>query len=1150
MRRQDELIALYQGRGRYAQKYLLSQMGRLALAFDSEELLEFLQGQIGSPDPVVASQALFSLLEFLPAYVHKRYALKESTAGVWTQLMLDPAETQALLARAERMVRAGDGLVQAAQLTLKPLADALLAQLGHASGWTRTATLVTLAQFDLRGVRAHLEGELARGAHDLVLARAVRRVSAADGPDRIVELVRREGPSNPDLYLLLCGLPADRVLPVVMDAAARTDTVGRMNLAQALGTLRGADLDEPYGALAKAGEGWVIVALLDAIEQSGNPLGLDRLIAVFRAMNDDFVRVQCVRAAGGLPGGAAKDFALAAVRGGSDLVRAAALETLARQGVEPGDVAQAARGLLQSPQLKARVNAILAFLEPGQVLEHASFSELIMSEDPLHRLEAAYVLGYLQSPRAVGLLTALAGLDPSPSVRQQAAKSLSRYGVAEAMPHLLQMIQGAQPRHALTAARALTRYAGADAAAACDAIVGALETTTVPIERALLYRALGAVAQRQRLESARGALAAGLGESDPLILSGVLEGWNLVGAAQESMVMGAFRKLASLTEPRLRARALMALWSAGDVDALDGLAKMIASGDAKSAAPALECALEVGLLLPDALTENRFPALAERLLDLAEQPELAVQAAEELIAAPAREERRDTSFIGDAFSVRRSGEQVVYTTTPVSAYDPGGAQAQAPAPEPAYVPPAEPAYAPPAPPEYAPPAEPAYAPAAQPEYAPPAEPAYAPPAPPAYAPPPEPEYAPPAPPAYAPPPEPEYAPPAPPEYAPPAESEYAPPPEPEHALAVDPAYAPPAPLAGPDPAPTVRAPVDDAESLITSVLSTQSRVAVVAPAEPAHAAAPEPLPPAPAPAPPAPAPRAPAPAPARSLAERPEPPPTLVGVVAPNAEPAPEAARGRSRPTQRVAVKPRVTSSFRVPVEVQGATATSGTVDRLKAFLTGLEGEQKGSIAESLARATYLITDRVAGPAAASPARKIAIGAGLGTLIVGVVVLALSMKPAPEMAKTIGPLWVESVDGAAQDSHGKALGENTPIKPGESMKTGPQSVLTLVTPAGGKVIAQPNSSFVYVGLESAGTGGVQRYCFKDASGEVNFDFRNGGDVEFRSGPRRVRATRAHLLVARDRRAPSLTVVSGTGYLSHDKGGEVIILRSGDTIGLE
>src|SRR5436305_12710604 len=48
MRRQDELIALYQGRSRHAQKYLLSQLGRLALAFDSEELLEFLQGQIAN----------------------------------------------------------------------------------------------------------------------------------------------------------------------------------------------------------------------------------------------------------------------------------------------------------------------------------------------------------------------------------------------------------------------------------------------------------------------------------------------------------------------------------------------------------------------------------------------------------------------------------------------------------------------------------------------------------------------------------------------------------------------------------------------------------------------------------------------------------------------------------------------------------------------------------------------------------------------------------------------------------------------------------------------------------------------------------------------------------------------------------------------
>src|SRR5437763_11706465 len=98
-----------------------------------------------------------------------------------------------------------------------------------------------------------------------------------------------------------------------------------------------------------------------------------------------------------------------------------------------------------------------------------------------------------------------------------------------------------------------------------------------PFERALLYRALGSVAPRARPAAAREALAKGLAEPDPRVVAGVLEGWCLVGAAGEPGVPDALRKLANGAEPRLKSRALMALWTAGEADALDRLGAQLAS---------------------------------------------------------------------------------------------------------------------------------------------------------------------------------------------------------------------------------------------------------------------------------------------------------------------------------------------------------------------------------------------------------------------------------------------------------------------------------------------------------------------------------------------------------------------------------------------
>ena len=72
MRRQDELISIYGGQSPLARKFLISQMEGLSRAFDSEELLDFLQTQLGDGDAVVRTQALYTVAQFLLPILMKR----------------------------------------------------------------------------------------------------------------------------------------------------------------------------------------------------------------------------------------------------------------------------------------------------------------------------------------------------------------------------------------------------------------------------------------------------------------------------------------------------------------------------------------------------------------------------------------------------------------------------------------------------------------------------------------------------------------------------------------------------------------------------------------------------------------------------------------------------------------------------------------------------------------------------------------------------------------------------------------------------------------------------------------------------------------------------------------------------------------------
>jgi HEAT repeat protein len=653
MRRQDELISIYGGQSPLARKFLISQMEGLSRAFDSEELLDFLQGQLADADATVRSQALFSVSQFLPGFIQRRYAVSSQTMGTWSSYGA-PVGPQPASSRHDvrRRIKAPK-VHQAALLAAKPLIDAMIARMADLDGWNRTRALIALGHFGLHSSQTWLIDRLRSSRPELAVGVALAESGSEEGGAAILAAVRQYGRVVPELYFLLSPAAGPQASHVLSASIVRTDTVGRMNLARALATFSVEDIKTAFDRLKEYNEGWVVCFALSAIEATGSPALLPTVIDAHRASKHWFLALQALKAAGGIKCEESIAFCLDALKDPSHRVAAVALESLVRLRTPIDRLRAAALPFLTSPDMKARVNAILAAVEADDAPEAQSLVEMLVSNDPIHRLEAAYCLGYLQSPRALELLGMLATLDPAYVVRHQAVKSLSKYPASSALNHLMPIVQGEEPRLALTAARVMSRYEDDEARTVGQAAAEALKKAKTGFTRAVLYRALGVATSRTDYPDGRAMLAGGLAEEDPKILSGVLSGWVLAGPGGGDWAQSLLSDESLEKNPRLRARTLLARWNCGDLDAPARLASMLRSGEADQVGPVLDGSLEISMLVGEAAIGLRFPELATRLSDRTLAPDFAAFVAEEGEAPPLFKERLRLPEV--EFDVRASG---------------------------------------------------------------------------------------------------------------------------------------------------------------------------------------------------------------------------------------------------------------------------------------------------------------------------------------------------------------------------------------------------------------------------------------------------------------------------------------------------------------
>lgn len=611
MRRQDELIALYNGRDRYTRKYILSQVDSLSLAFDSEELLEFLQRELGDADDMVRHQSLFTLSRFLHGFIRKRYGLAGHSMGIWSVYDSGKLNLKNEVERAKQAPQKAIERRRAFLFRARPLAEALQKVVRSQSGATGTAARLALAQLPLKSVYTALHEACPTGGFEGALSFALVQ-EAKDDPRFLIDLVRSKAADQPDLCLLASAVPAGEARSLFLEMIPKVTMPGRINLAQALPRLTGIDHREILARLGRTGEGWVTIYCLRAMETLGEADYLDVIEKIYDLTQLDFVKVQAVRAAGGIEGSRTLDFCLRAVKEGGEAIQAQALETLVRLRCDLETLRHVASPLLESGSLRARVNAILATSEKDEKPPRA-LTDMLLGSETMSRLEGAFCLGYLQNRKSLEYLETLLKLDPSLNVRTQAVKSLSKYPARHALPRLVPALRSSNAVLAMTAARVLTRYDQDEANIVGMALIEELKNAKSSFERALLYRAIGSVAAKAELPRAVAVLDAGLEDEDPAVQLGAIEGWTHLGGAPLADRIPALQGIVRRADRRAAPRALMALVLGGDLSGLEGLSRILEGARAESIPPTIETVLELGLLVAQTEASQRYPPLAEAL---------------------------------------------------------------------------------------------------------------------------------------------------------------------------------------------------------------------------------------------------------------------------------------------------------------------------------------------------------------------------------------------------------------------------------------------------------------------------------------------------------------------------------------------------------
>ena len=648
MRRQDEIVSLYQGADAPFRRLLCDLAGDLTPAFDGHVVAELVREAMRDTEPALGALGLSARRTFEPVLAASTHLIAAPVAGTWSALhrapggpgaAMDAPPDEAELARQATLHRA-------LLFALEPVRGALCKAAGESADPHHALILACLAEMPAPEAVDALAAGLT-GAHAPAVAVALAIAGTAAGREAVLAAVSTGAPTaavaalrhltDPDEPAPAPGQGPSGTVPALASDAAhavasgrrtstvpapgapearsagarRTVSVGALGpridprMAPALVTAAREPAVHVAAAAATALAGhpalvaevapvllsrrdpWITAHLLVALARART--GLEHVLAVGRGSRVGLVRALAVRAAGAIGAPEALAFVREEALHGHGAAQALALELAARDpdAFDSSTLVE----LTNNAHWRVRLNAALALAARDPQAAFPPLMSLLSSELEIERAGGVFALAYLSGDSAERVLFHLAG-DASARVRAAAVASLSRHPTPRAHHALLKLALGDDPALGRRALQALSWAAGEGAAAILSKLLEARGQGSDPEWRGQLYRTAGALAASLMLKPS--GLAAGLESAAPAEVAGCLDGLMLVGIGPSE---SAAVPPAALADPRVRARAALRATLSGTLTAAGDLAVQFADGDANRP-PVLDATLELLALAP------------------------------------------------------------------------------------------------------------------------------------------------------------------------------------------------------------------------------------------------------------------------------------------------------------------------------------------------------------------------------------------------------------------------------------------------------------------------------------------------------------------------------------------------------------------------
>lgn len=600
MRFQDELMMLFAGQGWQNQKFLLWQLEEFGHAFDAIEVLSFVREATAHPHVSVRRQAGWSLQLLAPTVYHRRFALRQFQGSIWTNLAVARKSTATLKRPAPEEPEFDQAAYDAALEWMRPLGVAVVERIGRADGAVSELALSVAAGLPTSEVGGFVAAHAAAHPGSFTSQLAEMRVAARSGtfgttfgapaPD-----------ADPDLFMIAGCLPDDTLAECWRSAGFRWPRMARIALASSLGSR-----STPTGCPVVTGlladhDPTVDAYLLRTVSRWPAAEALPVITGIARQTRSSFVRSQVLRAVAATGSPEAAAFIAQMIEGAEPTVQAQGLESLVTVGVGGSTLVKAAQSRLKHPDLRVRVNALLALATESGAIPVAPLFALVVDPSALHRLEAAYCLGFQCDERSRRLLEVFALQEPIGAVAIQAVKSLAKHPAVHSVEPLLDVIDRREDGVDVSAVRALGRFGASRSGDLESRLVSRLSRPSTVRQESRFVRALGELTARASTERVTEALSQRLESPHFEVQRAALRAWITrigLGTAGDTPQLST---LAQSADSRISTQAALALALVGRSEGLATLSRQVASSRATEAALALEAVQELGLLVGQVL---------------------------------------------------------------------------------------------------------------------------------------------------------------------------------------------------------------------------------------------------------------------------------------------------------------------------------------------------------------------------------------------------------------------------------------------------------------------------------------------------------------------------------------------------------------------